>query len=135
MIESQGEVRIDTVASSASTTAKVAAVIQRGGSFLSGSFTGMAWAEDGAGRSTVCLTRSMSYTSLVSPLEMEGLFGMAQVIGAKTLGVVLVTDRYNHWDAPTLDASDQQHGQMVPEHLTTLDGNSIGNRLSNQVVR
>ena len=35
--ESQGEVRVDTVASSASITAKVAAVIQRGGSFLSGS--------------------------------------------------------------------------------------------------
>ena len=94
--ESQGEVRVDTVASSASTTAKVAAVIQRGGSFLAGSFTDMAWAEDCAGRATVCLTRSMSYTSLISPLEMRGLFGMAQVIGAKSLGVILITDKYNH---------------------------------------
>ena len=32
------KIRIETVASSASTTAKVAAVIQSGGSFLSGSF-------------------------------------------------------------------------------------------------
>ena len=35
LTESQGKVRVDTVASSASTTAKVAAVIQRGGSFFS----------------------------------------------------------------------------------------------------
>ena len=38
MRHSQGHVRCDTVASSASTTARVAAVVQRGGSFLSGSF-------------------------------------------------------------------------------------------------
>ena len=64
---SQSQVRCGTVASSASTTAKVAAVIQRGGSFLSGSFINMAWAEGCAGRSTVCLTRSISYTSLMPP--------------------------------------------------------------------
>ena len=72
------KVRIETVASSASTTAKVAAVIQRGGSFLSGSFDDPVWAEDCAGRATVCLTRSISYTVLISPLEMKGMFGMAQ---------------------------------------------------------
>ena len=84
-------IRIDTVASSASTTAKVAAVVQRGGSFLSGSFTDLVWAEDCAGRATVCLTRSTSYTVLISPPEMKGLIGMAQVIGAKTLGISLLT--------------------------------------------
>ena len=107
--ESHGKVRVDTVASSASTTAKVAAVIQRGGSFLAGSFTDMAWAEDCAGRATVCLTRSMSYTSLISPLEMRGLFGMAQVIGAKTLGVVLVTEKYSRWTAPQHHLEDKQY--------------------------
>ena len=40
--ESHGKVKLDTVASSASTTAKVAAAIQRGGPFLSGSFTDLA---------------------------------------------------------------------------------------------
>ena len=34
---------------------------------------------------------------------------MAQVIGAKSLGVVLITDKYNHWDAPTLAMSDKHH--------------------------
>ena len=58
------QIRIETVASSASTTAKVAAVIQRGGCFLSGSFSDPIWAEDCAGRATVCLTRSISYTVL-----------------------------------------------------------------------
>ena len=88
------KIRVETVASSASTTAKVAAVIQRGGSFLSGSFTDPIWAEDCAGRATVCLTRSISYTVLISPLEMMGMFGMAQVIGAKSLGInVLIRTR------------------------------------------
>ena len=69
----------------------------------------MAWAEDCAGRATVCLTRSMSYTSLISPLEMRGLFGMAQVIGAKTLGVVLVTEKYSRWAAPESIKGDRHH--------------------------
>ena len=99
-------------------------MIQRGGSFLSGSFTDLAWAEDCAGRATVCLTRSMSYTSLISPLEMKGLFGMAQVIGAKTLGVMLVTDKYNHWDAPQPETSDQEHMRQwslsIPPHWSEI---------------
>ena len=67
------KIRIETVASSASTTAKVAAVIQRGGSFLSGSFTDPIWAEDCAGRATVCLTRAISYTQ--SEEIQKELFG------------------------------------------------------------
>ena len=34
---------------------------------------------------------------------------MAQVIGAKTLGVVLLTDKYNRWEAPKLVMSDREH--------------------------
>ena len=102
------KIRIETVASSASTTAKVAAVIQRGGSFLSGSFSNRVWAEDCAGRATVCLTRSVSYTVLVSPLEMMGMFGMAQVIGAKSLGVNVLTDKDTKWPPPKVGMSQQQ---------------------------
>ena len=94
--QSHSLVRCDTVASSASTTAQVAAVIQRGGSFLSGSFTNLAWAEDCAGRSTVCFTRSISYTSLISPI-----FGMARVVGAHSYGVAHLTECPAPWE-PTL---------------------------------
>ena len=34
---------------------------------------------------------------------------MAQVIGAKTLGVVLLTDKYERWKAPKLTMSDHEH--------------------------
>ena len=96
----QARCGVSTVASSASTTARVAAVIQRGGSFLSGSFVNRPWAEDAAGRSTVCLTRSISYTVLISPIEMLGMFGMAQVIGAKTYGDQQLMDRWSIDEVP-----------------------------------
>ena len=106
----QGQVRCDTVASSASTTARVAAVIQRGGSFLSGSFVNKSWAEDAAGRSTVCLTRSISYTVLISSIEMMGMVGMAQVIGAKTYGVEILPPDPAPWSPPlvVLKRTDQE---------------------------
>ena len=102
------KVRIETVAPSASTTAKVAAVIQRGGSFLSGSFSDPILAEDCAGRATVCLTRSVSYTVLISPLEMKGMFGMAQVIGAKSHGINVLTDRDTKWPPPKVGMSQRE---------------------------
>ena len=79
-----------------------------GGSFISGSFTDMAWAEDCAGRATVCPPRSMSFTTFILPLDMKGLFGMAQVIGAKSLGLVLLTERNIQWDAPSPELTDQE---------------------------
>ena len=91
-----------------------AAVIQRGGSFLSGSFVNKSWAEDAAGRSTVCLTRSISYTALISPIEMMGMFGMAQVIGAKTHGVEILTPDLKQWRPPliVLNRTDEELMQM-----------------------
>ena len=104
-----------SVTSSASTTAKVAAVIRRGGNFLSGSFTDPVWAEDCAGRATVCLTRAISYKVLISPLEIMGLFGMAQVIGAKSLGMNVLTDRDTWWPPPqTDDDTGANHCQLEP---------------------
>ena len=110
MKANKGKVRCDTVASSASTTARVAAVIQRGGFFLSGSFVNKSWAEDAAGRSTVCLTRSISYTALISPIEMMGMFGMAQVIGAKTYGVQILPPEPVPWSPPliVLNRTDEE---------------------------
>ena len=66
------------------------------------------WAEDCAGRATVCLTRAISYTVLISPLEMLGMFGMAQVIGAKSLGINMLTDRDTWWPPPKLKLTQEQ---------------------------
>ena len=43
--------------------------------------------EDCLGRITVGLTRSKSLTLLVSPLDMMGLMGMAQVIATIAYGI------------------------------------------------
>ena len=43
--------------------------------------------EDCLGRITVGLTRSKSLTLIVSPLDMMGLIGMAQVLAALAYGV------------------------------------------------
>ena len=40
---------------------------------------------------------------------MRGLLGMAQVIGAKSLGVILISGKYNHWKAPQLTMCDKDH--------------------------
>ena len=76
--------RVETIANSAGGTAAVAMVAQPSTGFLNvryqpdGSPTEDA--EDCLGRITVGLTRSKSLTLVVSPLDMMGLIGMAQVL-------------------------------------------------------
>ena len=76
--------RVETIADSAGGTAEVAIVAQPSTGFLNGRFcpdgTPTEDTEDCLGRITVGLTRSKSLTLLVSPLDMMGLIGMAQVI-------------------------------------------------------
>ena len=66
------------------------------------------WAEDCAGSTTVCLNSAISYTVLISPLEMMGMFGMAQVIGAKSLCINVLTDRDTWWPPPRLTMTQEQ---------------------------
>ena len=76
--------RVETIANSAGGTAEVAIVAQPSTGFLNTRFypdgTPTEDTEDCLGRITVGLTRSKSLTLLVSPLDMMGLIGMAQVI-------------------------------------------------------
>ena len=70
-------------------TAQVAIVAQPSTGFLNGRFyadkSPTKDTEDCLGRTTVGLTRSKSLTILVSPLDMLGLMGMAQVVATIAL--------------------------------------------------
>ena len=83
--------RVETIANSAGGTAQVAIVAQPSIGFLNGRFysdgTPTEDTEDCLGRITVGLTRSKSLTVLVSPLDMLGLMGMAQVLAAVAYGI------------------------------------------------
>ena len=76
--------RVETIANSAGGTAAVAMVAQPSTGFLNGRFqpdgSPTEDTEDCLGRITVGLTRSKSLTLVVSPLDMMGLIGMAQVL-------------------------------------------------------
>ena len=83
--------RVETIANSAGGTAAVAMVAQPSTGFLNGHFyadgSPTEDTEDCLGRITVGLTRSKSLTIVVSPLDMIGLIGMAQVLATLAYGV------------------------------------------------
>ena len=60
--------------------------------------------EDCLGRITVSLTRSKSLTLLVSPLDMMGLIGMAQVIATIAHGIQGLRRGITTWDWPKYNA-------------------------------
>ena len=83
--------RVETIANSAGGTAEVAIVAQPSTGFLNTRFyqdgSPTEDTEDSLGRITVGLTRSKSLTLLVSPLDMMGLIGIAQVIATIAYGI------------------------------------------------
>ena len=98
---SAGQYTVSTSASSAGSTAKVSMLVQRGGNFLSARpGSDDYWTEDCAARATVVLTRSRSFTVVLSPLDMFGLVGMAQTLGAYTNVMGMATPRYHTLSLP-----------------------------------
>ena len=83
--------RVETIANSAGGTAAVAMVAQPSTGFLNGHFyadgSPTEDTEDCLGRITVGLARSKSLTIVVSPLDMIGLIGMAQVLATLAYGI------------------------------------------------
>ena len=88
--------------------------------------------EDCLGRITVGLTRSKSLTIVVSPLDMIGLIGMAQVLGTLAYGIKGLRRGTSTWDWPYFHNDPQhenasqverwslnqaQHGQCLPSPL------------------
>ena len=99
--------RVETIANSAGGTAAVAMVAQPSTGFLNvryqpdGSPTEDT--EDCPGRIIVGLTRSKSLTLVVSPLDMMGLIGMAQVLAALAYGVQGLRRGFTTWDWPSFN--------------------------------
>ena len=91
----QGGIRISTVSSAAGATARVAVVVQTGCGFLSGGRKSapMHDKEDSYGRATVALTRAIQHTYLLSPVDMAGLPGMAQVLAVFHTGFYIPSAR------------------------------------------
>ena len=81
----------ETIANSAGETAQLSIVAQPSIRFLNTKYYSNGSptedTEDCLGRITVGLTRSKSLTLLVSPLDMMGLMGMAQVIATIAYGI------------------------------------------------
>ena len=111
--------RVETIANSAGGTAQVAVVAQPSIGFLNGRFnrdgTPTEDTEDCLGRITVGLTRSKSVTVLVSPLDMLGLMGMAQVLAAVSYGIKGVRRGETTWQWPdfSTDPERENRAQMA----------------------
>ena len=104
--------RVETIANSAGGTAEVAIVAQPSTGFLNTRFypdgSPTEDTEDCLGRITVGLTRSKSLTLLVSPLDMMGLIGMAQVVATIAYGIQGLRRGETTWDWPKFNANPEQ---------------------------
>ena len=104
--------RVETIANSAGGTAQVAIVAQPSIGFLNTKYYSNGSptedTEDCLGRITVGLTRSKSLTLLVSPLDMMGLMGMAQVVATIAYGIRGLRRGETTWEWPDFDANPEQ---------------------------
>ena len=104
--------RVETIANSAGGTAQVAIVAQPSIGFLNAKYYSNGSptedTEDCLGRITVGLTRSKSLTVLVSPLDMMGLMGMAQVVATIAYGIRGLRRGDTTWDWPDFNANPEQ---------------------------
>jgi len=80
--------------------------------------------EDCLGRITVGLTRSKSLTIIVSPLDMMGLIGMAQVLATLAYGIKGLRRGVSTWDWPCFNEVPQQENDSQMERW------SLNQRLS-----
>ena len=71
--------------------------------------------EDCLGRITVGLTRSKSLTVLVSPLDMPGLMGMAQVLAAVAYGIKGLQRGQTTWKWPEFNPDPEQENKAQME--------------------
>ena len=110
--------RVETIANSAGGTAAVAMVAQPSTGFLNGRFlpdgSPTEDTEDCLGRITVGL-RSKSLTIIVSPLDMMGLIGMAQVLATLAYGIKGLRRGVSTWDWPSFNEDPQQANESQME--------------------
>ena len=107
--------RVETIANSVGGTAAVAMVTQPSTGFLNGRFlpdgSPTDDTEDCLGRITVGLTRSKSITIIVSPLDMMGMIGMAQVLATLAYGIKGLRRGSSTWDWPEFHQNPQKENQ------------------------
>ena len=77
------KIRIQSVASSAGGAAMMAIVAQPHRGHLNGNVTDEFDMEECYARATVTGTRAQSLTVIVSPIDMQGMIGMMQVVGLR----------------------------------------------------
>ena len=106
--EWHGALRVSTTSSGAGATSRIAVIVQTGCGFLSGGRRGATLddREDCYGRATVALTRAIEHTYIISPLDMEGLIGMAQTLGVYHYGYFTFNKRDIQYHGPNAHPSD-----------------------------
>ena len=97
------KIRIQSVASSAGGTAMMAMVAQPYRGHLNGNVNDEFDMEECYARATVAGTRAQSLTVIVSPLDMQGMIGMMQVLAGRAHTIHEVYRGNDNWQLPQLE--------------------------------
>ena len=97
------KIRIQSVASSAGGTAMMAIVAQPYRGHLNGNVNDEFDMEECYARATVAGTRAQSLTVIVSPLDMQGMIGMMQVLAGRAHTIHELYRGNDNWQLPQLE--------------------------------
>ena len=119
-------VSINSVASSAGSTATMAVLVQSATGHLKGWPRYPFDQEECYARATVAATRSQSLTVLASPIDMMGIMGMIQVLAARAHPIAEVRQTISNWTMPAwgngetqLEQSDREIASWRINHAGT----------------
>ena len=101
-------IAINSVASSAGSTATMAVLVQSATGHLNGWPSNPFDQEECYARATVAATRSQSLTVILSQIDMMGIMGMVQVLAARARPVQEVYQATSNWTMPELCAGETQ---------------------------
>ena len=97
------KIKIQSVASSAGGAAMMAMVAQPHRGHLNGNVNDEFDMEECYARATVAGTRAQSLTVIVSPLDMQGMIGVMQVLAGRAHTIYEVYRGGDNWQMPLLD--------------------------------
>ena len=113
-------VAINSVASSAGSTATMAVLVQSATGHLNGWPSYPFDQEECYARATVAATRSQSLTVIIPQIDMMGIIGMIQVLAARAHPIAEVYQTASNWTMPALDTGETQLAQLHPGDLIML---------------
>ena len=108
-------VSINSVASSAGSTATMAVLVQSATGHVNGRPRYPFDQEECYARATVAATRSQSLTVIVSQIDMMGIMGMTQVLAARAHPIAEVYQTNSNWTMPELRNGETQLEQSEKE--------------------